>query len=106
MNGPSAFPFDATAIAWLIVLLAAVFVPSLFVKTVGENECIIVERMGRYFGCRGRGRYVVIPFLDRVIRIDLDAALPGWQGMTPQEIERKVIEMRYGAGHGGGANRI
>jgi regulator of protease activity HflC (stomatin/prohibitin superfamily) len=90
---------EASAIWWilLIPLAIAVFIAAA-VKHVEEGDRLLVERMGRYRRICGPGKHFLLPFIDRGIRIDLNEALPGWQGMTGQEIETKMMRQRYGAG--------
>ena len=74
-----------------IVFFAFVF---LFVKQIAlvipENKRAAVYRLGRFQGVMGPGLIVVIPFIDKVIRIDLEKNVPGWKGMAPREINAKV----------------
>ncbi len=58
--------------AWLIVLVFAVvvLVPSIF-KIVPEYQRLVVFRLGRCIGEKGPGLVVLIPFVDRPVRVDL-----------------------------------
>jgi hypothetical protein len=100
MNQTAGFSVDTGTVVLLVVLLVAViaapYVSGLFLKTVSQSQRLIVERMGRYVGFRGPGRYLVVPFVDRGILVDLDESLPGWRGMSAQQIEEKLIAMWYG----------
>lgn len=99
MNESAGLAFGAGTIILLIVLLAIGVAFAICLKTVGENQRLLVERMGRYAGCRGCGRHLLIPFLDNGTFVDLDVSLPGWRGMTAERIEQKLIEARYGKDH-------
>ena len=100
MNQPAGFSFDTGTVVLLFVLLIVVmawpYVRAVFVKTISQNERLIVERTGRYLGCFGPGRHLLVPFIDRGIRVDLDESLPGWRGMSAQQIEQKLMAMLYG----------
>jgi regulator of protease activity HflC (stomatin/prohibitin superfamily) len=78
---------STTAIALLIIL---VFLALISVKVAKKNERLAVIRMGRFFGVRGPGICFAPFFIDKVIRIDLDSVLPGWQGWSETEIEEKI----------------
>ena len=84
-------------IAYLIVfaIIALPFV--LAFKQVPDHQRYIVERMGRYLRVCGPGKHYLMPFIDRAIVIDLEAELPGWQGMTEGEIVAKITRKLYGA---------
>lgn len=81
----------------LIPLVIAAVIALTAIKQVAEGSRLIVERFGRYTRLCGTGTHFLLPFVDRGIPVDLDEALPGWQGMTEQEIEKDVLQQRYGA---------
>jgi regulator of protease activity HflC (stomatin/prohibitin superfamily) len=82
----------------LIPLAIAAFIALAAIKQVEEGNRLIVERMGRHQRICGPGKHFLLPFIDRGIKVDLNEALPGWQGMTGQEVETKLMRQRYGAG--------
>ncbi len=81
----------------LIPLVIAAVIALTAIKHVDEGSRLVVERFGRYLRICGAGKHFLLPYIDRGIKVDLNDALPGWQGMTEQEIETKVMQQRYGA---------
>jgi len=59
-------------IGWIITgaFLLLVIVPS-FVKIVQEYERVVVFRLGRCIGEKGPGLIILIPLIDRPVRVDL-----------------------------------
>jgi len=84
----------------LIVLVAMFLIFALpvyfIIQNVAANKRLIVERMGRFSRVCAPGRHVVTPFIERGIAVDLDAELPGWQALTENEIQSRLIKQRYG----------
>ena len=76
----------------VIVILCAIFIPAT-VKNAREYERLAVFRLGRYMGVKRPGLLVVIPFVDRVIKVNLNHDIPEWQGLTEHEIEERVSQL-------------
>ncbi len=66
-------------------------------KQVPDHQRFVIERFGKYRHVRGPGKHFIAPFIDRATVIDLDAELPGWQGMSERTIVAKITRKRYGA---------
>jgi regulator of protease activity HflC (stomatin/prohibitin superfamily) len=56
-------------IAAAVALLAALLVSA--VKIVPEYERGVVFRLGRVLGAKGPGLFVIIPIVDRMVRVNL-----------------------------------
>jgi len=54
----------------IIVILCIIFIPAA-VKIVREYERGVIFRLGRLVGAKGPGLFVIIPFVDRMIKVDL-----------------------------------
>jgi regulator of protease activity HflC (stomatin/prohibitin superfamily) len=54
----------------LIVVLLAIFLPAA-IKILREYERGVIFRLGRLVGARGPGIFVIIPFVDRMVKVDL-----------------------------------
>ena len=76
----------------IIVILCLIFIPAA-VKNAREYERLAVFRLGRFVGVKGPGLLVVIPFVDRVIKVNLNHDIPEWQGLTEDEIEKRVSQL-------------
>ncbi len=60
-----------------------------------EDERLVVLRLGRLLRVAGPGLVLLLPSIDRVIRVNLSRKVPGWQGMTPEEIEARVRAVAF-----------
>ena len=54
----------------VIILVVLIFIP-MSVKIVAEYERGVIFRLGRLVGARGPGLFFIIPFVDRVVKVDL-----------------------------------
>jgi regulator of protease activity HflC (stomatin/prohibitin superfamily) len=54
-----------------IIVLAAIILLSMAIKIVKEWERGVILRLGRLVGARGPGIFFIIPFVDRMIKVDL-----------------------------------
>jgi regulator of protease activity HflC (stomatin/prohibitin superfamily) len=48
------------------------------IKVLREDERFVIFRLGRFFRVVGPGLVVIIPFIDRGIRVNLSENFPGW----------------------------
>ena len=78
----------ASFLYWVILLLAVTIILSL--KTLREDERLVIIRLGRFFKIAGPGIVVILPLVDRGIRVNLSRDLPGWQGLSKIELEEKI----------------
>jgi regulator of protease activity HflC (stomatin/prohibitin superfamily) len=78
----------ASFLYWVILLLAITIILSL--KTLREDERLVIIRLGRFFKIAGPGIVIILPLIDRGIRVNLNRDLPGWQGLSKIELEEKI----------------
>jgi len=74
-------------ISWLLFAAMILF---LSVKIAREDERIIVLRLGRFLKVAGPGLVWLILGIDKAVKINLNKDFPGWQGMSPMELEEKI----------------
>lgn len=60
------------------------------VVIVPEGHRAGVVRLGRYLRSVGPGLHISVPLIDLVTKVDLDANIPGWQGLSGRELEAAV----------------
>jgi len=54
-----------------IIILALLVILPMSVKIVPEYERGVLFRLGRLVGSRGPGLFLIIPFIDRIVKVDL-----------------------------------
>ena len=86
-TGVRAMPMEV-----LIVLAAVIFLLALGVRIVPESQRLAVMRLGMYVGLRGPGIVLVLPFIDRVTRLTLDRDIPGWRGLSEEQLREQVLQ--------------
>lgn len=60
------------------------------IRVVREDERLIVFRLGRFHRVAAPGLVVVPWGVESARRVDLTAALPGWQSLTEAELTRRL----------------
>ena len=78
--------------------LAAFLVLSTAIKVVQEYERGVVFRLGRLVGARGPGLFLIIPIIDRMVKVDLRVVtldIPSQEAITKDNVTVKVNAVAY-----------
>ena len=87
-------PGDFLAFIVFLIVVFVIFISS-FVKILREYERAVVFRFGRLLGEKGPGLFILIPGIDRMVRIDLRTVT---RDVPPQEvITRDNVPVRVDA---------
>ncbi len=78
------FEFLFTTLPVLVIFV--VFILASILKVIPEYERAVVFRLGRIIGAKGPGLIILIPFIDRMVRVDLRTVA---MDVPPQEIITK-----------------
>ena len=81
----------------VIVLLVIILIP-MTVKIVPEYERGVLFRLGRLVGARGPGFFLIIPFVDRLVRVDLRVVtmdVPSQEVITKDNVTVRVNAVVY-----------
>ena len=81
-------------------LLGAILLFLLFssVKVVQEYERGVIFRLGRFVGAKGPGIFFIIPFIDRMLKVDLRTVtldVPSQEAITLDNVTLKVNAVVY-----------
>jgi len=83
---------------YIIIALAVILLLSNALKVVQEYERGAVFRLGRFVGLRGPGLVVIIPFIERIRRVDLRVItmdVPEQECMTVDNVTVRVDAVVY-----------
>lgn len=83
---------------FLIILLFAIFVLLSAIKILNEYERAVVFRLGRYIATKGPGLIILIPFIDRMVRVSLRTVtldVPPQDVITKDNVSIKVSAVVY-----------
>jgi len=88
------------AIVFVLVILVVVVLPLIgaSVKVVQEYERGVIFRLGRLVGARGPGLFLIMPFVDRMVKIDLRTVtleVPPQEVITRDNVSVKVSAVAY-----------
>ena len=82
----------APIIAVLIVIFV-IAILSMSIKVVNEYERGVIFRLGRLMGAKGPGFFMIIPFIDRMVKIDLRVVTLD----VPHRMSSPAIMLRCGS---------
>jgi len=81
-----------------IIILFVLMILSMAVKIVTEYERGVIFRLGRLVGARGPGLFFIIPFVDRMVKVDLRVItmdVPPQDVITKDNVTVKVDAVVY-----------
>ena len=81
-----------------VIVLAAVILISMAVKIVAEYQRGVIFRLGRLIGAKGPGLFLIIPFVDRMVRVDLRVVtmdVPSQEVITKDNVTVRVNAVVY-----------
>ncbi len=81
-----------------IIVLAVIIILPMSVKIVTEYERGVIFRLGRLVGARGPGLFFIIPFVDRMVKVDLRVVtmdVPYQEVITKDNVTVKVNAVVY-----------
>jgi regulator of protease activity HflC (stomatin/prohibitin superfamily) len=81
-----------------VIILALLALASSAIKVVQEYERGVIFRLGRLVGPRGPGLFLIIPFIDRMVKVDLRVVtldIPSQEAITKDNVTVKVNAVAY-----------
>jgi regulator of protease activity HflC (stomatin/prohibitin superfamily) len=88
----------ANVVIIVIVVLAVLILIPMTVKIVAEYERGVIFRLGRLVGARGPGLFLIIPFVDRMVKVDLRVVtldVPSQEVITKDNVTVRVNAVVY-----------
>jgi len=89
---------ETAVIAVIVVLFIVLVVASAAIKIAQEYERGVVFRLGKFTGVRGPGLFVIIPFVERSVKVDLRVVtldIPSQEAITKDNVTVKVNAVVY-----------
>ena len=81
-----------------IIVLAVLIIATMAVKIVTEYERGVIFRLGRLVGAKGPGFFLIIPFVDRMVKVDLRVVtmdVPSQEVITKDNVTVRVNAVVY-----------
>ncbi len=75
----------------IISLFGILFILLTSIKKIKENERLIIYRQGIFLGIKDPGLVLIIPFVDRIKRLNLDKIVPGWHELSEEDLYKRII---------------
>ncbi|MCA9948248.1 MAG: hypothetical protein KDE48_01255 [Anaerolineales bacterium] len=85
-------------IFFVLVLIFAIVILIAAVKIVQEYERGVIFRLGRVMGPKGPGLFLIIPFVDKMVKVDLRTItldVPSQEAITADNVTVKVNAVVY-----------
>ena len=76
----------------MFITIALLVIAARSVANVKENERLVVFRLGKYLGVFPPGLNIVIPFLDKRVRVNVEQ-IPGWEALSEEELRERAVEI-------------
>ncbi|MGQ9666831.1 MAG: slipin family protein [Anaerolineae bacterium] len=89
------FPFFSTA---GVLIILAILILASAIRIVQEYERGVIFRLGRLIGAKGPGLFFIIPFIDRMVKMDLRVVtldIPAQEAITRDNVTVKVNAVAY-----------
>ena len=81
--------------AFVFLFVVLLVIASKAIVVAKDDELLVILRLDRLFAVRGPGRNLVMPFLDRAIKVNL-AQIVGWDKLSESELQLKAAEIVLG----------
>ena len=81
-----------------VIVLAVVILIAMAVKIVSEYQRGVIFRLGRLVGAKGPGLFLIIPFVDRMVKVDLRVVtmdVPSQEVITKDNVTVRVNAVVY-----------
>jgi len=81
-----------------VIVLAAFMILMMAIKIVTEYERGVIFRLGRLVGAKGPGLFLIIPFVDRMVKVDLRVItmdVPSQEVITRDNVTVRVNAVVY-----------
>jgi regulator of protease activity HflC (stomatin/prohibitin superfamily) len=81
----------------IIIVVLLILIP-MTVKVVTEYERGVIFRLGRLVGAKGPGLFLIIPFIDRMVKVDLRVVtmdVPSQEVITRDNVTVRVNAVVY-----------
>lgn len=75
---------------YILAAILIIFFLSSSIRVAKENEWIVVFRLGRFLNIKGPGFVLIVPIIDKCIKVDLSEKVPGWQALSKLELDEKI----------------
>jgi regulator of protease activity HflC (stomatin/prohibitin superfamily) len=82
----------------IIVVIAILIIAPMSIKIVQEYERGVIFRLGRLVGAKGPGLFLIIPFIDRMVKVDLRVVtmdVPSQEVITRDNVTVRVNAVVY-----------
>jgi len=82
----------------VIIAFAVLMILSMAIKIVTEFERGVIFRLGRLVGAKGPGLFLIIPFVDRMVKVDLRVVtmdVPSQEVITKDNVTVRVNAVVY-----------
>ena len=77
---------------YIFLLIALLVIAAKSFAVAKEDERLVVIRLGKLLGVYGPGLSIVVPFLDRVVRVKVEM-IAGWRELGESELQQRAAQI-------------
>ena len=74
----------------LIFIILLIIILGKGIKITREDQRLVIFRLGRLFTISGPGLVLLIPVVDKGVKVNLQKIIPGWQGYSKSKLDEKI----------------
>ena len=74
----------------LIFIILLIIILAKAINIVKEDQRLAIFRLGRLFTIAGPGLVLLIPVVDKGVKVNLQGNIPRWQGCSKFELDQKI----------------
>lgn len=75
---------------FVILIILVIVILAASIKVVQEFERIAVFRLGRFFKIAGPGLVLLIPLVDKDVKVNLEEKIPDWHTLSAKDLEERI----------------
>jgi len=75
---------------FVILIILALVIFATPIKVLKEYERIVVLRRGVFFKVLGPGIALLVPLVDKGVKVNLQEEIPGWHTLSAKELEERI----------------
>ena len=84
-------PQLVTLFVFIGVTIMLLLIGARSLRVANERERLVVFRLGKLLKVCRPGLSIVIPFVDRAIKVNVEQVI-GWRELSEEELEKRVID--------------
>ena len=74
----------------IIIIIFGIFFLLSSIRVAKKSERIVIFRLGRFLNIMGPGLVLLVPILDKGVKVNLGEKIPEWQALSKEQLEEMI----------------